>query len=145
MSVVNDSTRDAQKIRLELIRYIAFYRNSAACSAFQTVDQRIPERVVSKTISISSLSGKSNSGDDIDWTGIKAGCRSFNVCQISVPCDELSVSAGRYFDTRYVIKIFVHTKGGEVELELPITVVHVWKLLPDLVGLLISRRSIPWM
>lgn len=101
------------------------YRNSAASSAFQTVDQRIPERIVSKTISNSNLSRKSSRAHDIEWPGIKAGCRSSNVCQISVPCDELSVSAGRYFEARYIIKIHVQTKGGEVELELPITVVHV--------------------
>ena len=123
---MNDSGRDTNKIQLELIRHIAFYKNSAASSAFHTVDHRIPEKVISKTISNSVLIAKSGRNGESEWSGVKAGTRGGNTVQLFVPCGQLSVSAGRYFDARYVIKVSVGcARGGEVQLELPITVIHV--------------------
>lgn len=67
----------------------------------------------------------SDKSDHPGWKGIKAGCRETIVCQISVPANELTVSAGRFFESRYVIKVLVRTKGGDVQIELPITLIHV--------------------
>lgn len=72
--------------------------------------------------------------------GIKSGTRDTVVCQIQVPSDELSVSAGRYckkcllncyvdsiVETKYFINVSVGCKTGEVVVELPITVRSVSK------------------
>lgn len=121
----NDSSRAVYKIQLELVRHVAFYKNAAASSAFQSVDQRVPERIVTRTISTNALTVKSDRCDNPDWKGVAAGARETVVCQVSVPANQLSISAGRYFGVRYVINVVVCTKGGDVQLELPITIVHI--------------------
>lgn len=123
--VTNDTTRDVFKIQLDLIRQISLFKNAAASSAFQAVDQRVPGKVITKTVCTNALVLKSDKADSLDWTGIKAGNRGTAGCQISVPAGELSVSAGRYFEASYVIQVHVYTKGGHAQLELPITIIHV--------------------
>lgn len=125
VSATNDSTRDVNKIQLDLVRHVAFYKSAAACSAFQSLDRRVPARLASKSVASNVLKIESEKSDNAEWRGIRAGSRETLVCQIGVPADELSISAGRYFETRYMIRIMVCTKGGDVDLELPITIVHV--------------------
>lgn len=125
VSATNDSTRDVYKIQLDLVRHVSFYKNAAASSAFQSVDMRLPEKTLTKTVSSNTLTIKSDKCDNPDWKGIKAGSRETVVCQIQVPGDQLSVSAGRYFDVRYMIVVLICTKGGEAQVELPISIIHV--------------------
>lgn len=121
----NDTTRDVFKIQLNLVRQVSFFKNAAASSAFQAVDQRVPDKVITKTVCTNSLAVHSDKSDSQEWSGIKAGNRGTAGCQISVPSGELSVSAGRYFEASYVIQVHVCTKGGHAQLELPITIIHV--------------------
>lgn len=125
VSATNDSTRDIHRIQLELVRHISFFKNAAASSSFQSVDQRLPEKTWTKIVSSNTLTVKSEKSDNPEWKGIRAGSRDTVVCQIYVPADQLSVSAGRYFESRYLINVLVCTKGGDVQLELPITIIHV--------------------
>ena len=89
VSATNDSNRDVHKIELELIRVITLYKLAAASSAFQAVDERVPEKIVRKSISVNAMSEK-------EWKGVKTGHRDTVTCQIFVPAEQLSVTAGRY-------------------------------------------------
>lgn len=96
VSATNDSTRMVYKIELELIRNVCFYENAAASSAFQSVDQRVPERISKKSVSTNTMTIKSEKSDNPEWQGIKSGCRETVVCQIFVPAGQLSIQAGRF-------------------------------------------------
>ncbi|ORY82147.1 hypothetical protein BCR37DRAFT_37436 [Protomyces lactucae-debilis] len=123
--ITNDSKRKVNKIQLDLVRHLSFFKNSAATAGFQSVDCRVPERTLTKTISSNATSIKSDKSNNAYWKGVKHGGRDTIQCQIHVPADELSIQAGRFFETRYFIHVSVVTSGGGISVELPITIVHI--------------------
>ena len=122
---MNDTRRDVRKISVHLVRNLISYKAAAASAAHQAVAGRVPDKIVSQVVASDVLERKSDKSDDKGWKGIDARSRSTVLRRIDIPTAELSISAGRYFETRYVLHIAAQTGGGKTTIELPVTIVNM--------------------
>lgn len=107
------------------MRNLITYKAAAASAAHQAVSGRVPDKIVTQVVASDVLERKSDKSDDKGWKGVDARSRSTVLRRIDIPATELSIAAGRYFETRYVLKIAAQTGGGKASIELPVTIVNM--------------------
>lgn len=120
VSIQNNTRVKVRKIKLKLRRHVLAYKSVPTSSGTEPVHLRVPDWIDKKTLSHSEL----NVGTR--WRGTRENSIDVLTCEVEIPRQQVSVKLGRLFEVRYFVDVVCKTAvGTKVEVQLPITIVHM--------------------